>query len=123
MTNAEAIKIINQYDCNFYWTDGEKIPTEDLIDAFELAVKALDAQTPRVLSTSEIITTGDVVTCYLEVKGQKALYGAYLQNYDADHTQLSCDVGNATVLLAYGEARLWSSRPTIEQREATPWQE
>lgn len=46
MTNAEAIKIINQYDCNFYWTDGEKIPTEDLIEAFELAVKALDAQEP-----------------------------------------------------------------------------
>lgn len=50
MTNAEAIKIINQYDCNFYWTDGEKIPTEDLIEAFYLAVKALEAQEPRVLT-------------------------------------------------------------------------
>ena len=41
MTNAEAIRIINQYDCNFYWTDGEKIPTEDLIEAFYMAGKAL----------------------------------------------------------------------------------
>lgn len=49
MTNAEAIRIINQYDCNFFWPDGERIPTEDLIEAFDLAVKALDAQTPRVL--------------------------------------------------------------------------
>ena len=48
MTNSEAIRIINQYDCNFYWTDGEKIPTADLIEAFELAVKALDETEPRV---------------------------------------------------------------------------
>ncbi len=41
MTNAEAIRIINQYEFNFYWTDGEKIPTEDLIEAFYMAEKAL----------------------------------------------------------------------------------
>lgn len=53
MTNSEAIRIINQYDCNFYWTDGEKIPTEDLIEAFDLAVKALKEQEPRVLTLEE----------------------------------------------------------------------
>lgn len=55
MTNAEAIKIINQYDCNFYWTDGEKIPTEDLIEAFDMAVKALKAQKMRLIDADEIM--------------------------------------------------------------------
>ena len=52
MTNAEAIRIINQYDCNFYWTDGEKIPTEDLIEAFYMAEKALK-EIPEFLTVRE----------------------------------------------------------------------
>lgn len=47
MTNSEAARIIDQYDCNFYWTDGEKIPAKDLIEAFDLAVKALEEQEPQ----------------------------------------------------------------------------
>ncbi len=41
MTNEEAISIINQYDVNFYWTDGEPIPADKLAEAFDLAIEAL----------------------------------------------------------------------------------
>ena len=41
MTNREAIKIINQYDMNFHWNDGEPIPAEQLAEAFDLAISAL----------------------------------------------------------------------------------
>ena len=125
MTNAEAIRIINQYDCNFYWTDGERIPTDDLIEAFELAVKALDAQEPRVLTRDEIVEAGEngVVTCYIEVKGDRQLYGGCFEKYDEEHTAIMCDVSEMIEKLSSGTARLWTSRPTDEQREAEPWQE
>jgi hypothetical protein len=44
MTNREAIKIINQYDMNFHWNDGEPIPAEQLAEAFDLAISALEKQ-------------------------------------------------------------------------------
>ena len=50
MTEKEAIKILNQYDVScfqFYWTDGEKIPSGDTIDAFDAAISALKKQIPQ----------------------------------------------------------------------------
>ena len=44
MENREAIKIINQYDMNFHWNDGEPIPAEQLAEAFDLAISALEKQ-------------------------------------------------------------------------------
>lgn len=44
MNNSEAIKIINQYDMNFYWDIGEPIPAEQLAEAFDLAISALQKQ-------------------------------------------------------------------------------
>jgi len=44
MENREAIKIINQYDMNFHWNDGEPIPAEQLAEAFDLAISALERQ-------------------------------------------------------------------------------
>ena len=44
MENREAIKIINQYDMNFHWNDGEPIPAEQLAEAFDLAISALKKQ-------------------------------------------------------------------------------
>ena len=44
MRPREAIKIINQYDMNFYWNDGEPIPAEQLAEAFDLAISALEKQ-------------------------------------------------------------------------------
>lgn len=44
MEIKEAIKIINQYDMNFHWNDGEPIPAEQLAEAFDLAIAALEQQ-------------------------------------------------------------------------------
>lgn len=33
MEQSEAIKILSQYDVNFYWTDGEPVPWDKLAEA------------------------------------------------------------------------------------------
>ena len=125
MTNAEAIKIINQYDCNFYWTDGERIPTEDLIEAFELAVKALDAQTPRALMALEV---KPCLPYWLEFPDGE------LRPVICDDTEWDAKEPYITLVWQYGtssyktecyglEWRCWSAKPTNEQRRGTPWQD
>ena len=42
MTNAEAIKIIDCYDIGFYDLSGEKIPADKLVEAFDMAIEALE---------------------------------------------------------------------------------
>lgn len=44
MTREEAIKIINCYDIGFYDLSGEKIPADKLVDAFDMAIEALQAE-------------------------------------------------------------------------------
>lgn len=133
MTNAEAIKIINQYDCNFYWTDGEKIPTEDLIEAFYLAVKALEEQEPRVLTLEEVKGMKRLTVCAVEQRSKvikntfNAEYGGIvtIDNENFLDFGLYGDTNRyRRAETGYGKTwRCWSSRPTDEQREATPWKE
>lgn len=85
------------------------------------ALALLKEQEPRVLSANEIIKTTEVTTCYIEVKGERNLYGAYLQKYDDDHTLIATDVKNVPEMIATRHARLWSARPTDDQREAVKW--
>lgn len=123
MTNSEAIRIINQYDCNFYWTDGEKIPTEDLIDAFELAVKALDETEPRVLTLEEVRDEYEVV--WLETKYLQPTV-CLVDNGESDADWLCVVFGVDDTYPVpwhlYGKSwRCWSAKPTDEQREAVPW--
>lgn len=128
MTNSEAIKIINQYDCNFYWTDGEKIPTENLIEAFELAVKALDATEPRVLTLDEAAAAHEVwVEAWLSVPKKYVIMvtSLYLtddcKNFELE--LLGTDKKAFMLAEAYGHTwRCWSAKPTDEQREAVPWE-
>lgn len=123
MTNSEAIRIINQYDCNFYWTDGEKIPTEDLIEAFDLAVKALKEQEPRVLTLEEVRDEYEAV--WLETKYLSSTVA--IVDHGESNAKWACvvfGVDDSYTLLwrSYGKKwRCWPSRPTDEQREAIPW--
>lgn len=130
MTNSEAIRIINQYDCNFYWTDGEKIPTEDLIEAFDLAVKALKEQEPRVLTIEEVKTYPTDKALWFEGKTIIPVLPDCRaeQRYE---NQLGVEVidtfydfplwfDSYNIPYKYGW-RCWSAKPTEEQREATPW--
>ena len=113
MTNQRAIILLSQmYLPNF--DDEEK-------DALTKAIEALTEQEPRVLTGNEIIKTTEVTTCYLEVKGERNLYGAYLQKYDDDHTLVVTDVKDVPEMIATRHARLWSSKPTDEQRDAVKW--
>ena len=133
MTNSEAIRIINQYDCNFYWTDGEKIPTEDLIEAFYLAVKALEEQEPRVLTLEELRSlNGTDHFVWLEDNGGYTLNGGYAL-YDcyaevtAYRNNVELNIFGSEVEFEpdneeYGKTwRCWSARPTEEQRKAVKW--
>lgn len=99
----------------------EKSVSEYPDELIRKAVELLKEQEPRVLSANEIIKTTEVTTCYLEVKGERNLYGAYLQKYDDDHTLVVTDVKDVPEMIATRHARLWSSKPTDEQREAVPW--
>lgn len=132
MTNSEAIKIINQYDCNFYWTDGEKIPTEDLIEAFELAVKALDTQEPRMMTLAEVESSDSSVWLERNMPEWETpiavlvdKVGKYLDTFIAIGGL--CFQGEKSQGQEYGDYgktwRCWSARPTDEQRETTPWME
>lgn len=133
MTNSEAIRIINQYDCNFYWTDGEKIPTEDLLEAFDLAVKALKEQEPRVLTLDEVRACSPR-SDWLWV--EENAYGSILESaiicaqiycfengwlaFDApkESHDLTIDFGYDSYGITW---RCWSARPTDEQRARVKW--
>ena len=132
MTNSEAIRIINQYDCNFYWTDGEKIPTEDLIEAFDMAVKALKAQEPRVLTLEEV----EKYVGYFDDIRPQAFEKLPLWTESKDGTNIFSGYRNVANIreliqtsgldrnyIAYKHWRCWSAKPTDEQREAMPWME
>lgn len=122
MTNAEAIKIINQYDCNFYWTDGEKIPTEDLIEAFELAVKALEEQEPRVLTLEELMSlNGTDHFVWLEDNGEYELYDCYAEVTTYQNNVELNTFGREVEFEPDNEEcgktwRCWSARPSDAQR-------
>lgn len=53
MTNAEAIKIIDCYDIGFYDLSGEKIPADKLVEAFDMAIEALQDRPTREEKTDE----------------------------------------------------------------------
>ena len=83
MTNREAIKIINQYDMNFHWNDGEPIPAEQLAEAFDLAISALEKQeqdrwipvTERTPETTDPVNVtwanNDPVSYYEDIRGKR----------------------------------------------------
>ncbi len=129
MTNSEAIKIIDQYDCNFYWTDGEKIPTEDLIEAFELAVKALEEQEPRVLTLDELRSlNGTDHFVWLEDNGEYELYDCYAEvttyQNNVELNTFGREVEFEPDNEEYGKTwRCWSAKPSNEKREVVPWQD
>lgn len=44
MTKQEAIKILDKYDLNFCDIDGNPIPPQDLAEAFDMAIQALEQE-------------------------------------------------------------------------------
>ena len=62
MTREEAIKILNNYDLNFCDIDGNPIPPQDLAEACDMAIEALEQDKPKWIPVSERLPEeGDVV--------------------------------------------------------------
>lgn len=77
---------------------------------------------PKVLTAKETIADiGHVSHCYVEVKGDSKIYGAYRDKQGTEYTSIACDVPDLPDLLVSGKARLWSEYPTDEQRKAVKW--
>ena len=71
MENREAIKIINQYDMNFHWNDGEPIPAEQLAEAFDLAISALEKQERETQEKPFPFIVGQPAEMFIDGKWEK----------------------------------------------------
>lgn len=120
MTNKEAIEIISRYEvngCGYCHQGGDEIP-----EAFNMAINALKAQEPRVMTPADVDNIGPEDICaFIEIREETHMYACYIHQYDETHTEIMCDVPGMVTKLQNGCARLWTSRPTDEQREAEPW--
>lgn len=94
----------------------------------ELAVSILKAQEPRVMTYGEMMKAE---ICFLEVKGIEEIDPFIRFEVDGKSywsSPYTNNKENPFELLAEQEeysinARCWTSRPTDEKREATPWHE
>lgn len=130
MTNEEAINVLRGQESAYWHTLSEAEHK-----AFDLAVDALTAQQPRVLTLEEVMKhyslppvfvddlgmqedyLQDIQPLYFEINPDRP-WNAHWLNYD------HVDNIRAGIKDAYGTVvRAWSARPTKEQREATPWGE
>lgn len=94
MTTQEAIKIIGCYDIGFYDLSGEKIPAEKLVEAFDMAIEALQDR--------PTIDAVEVVRC------KDCKYSKHLKQYPKVNTwkcTLTDVVYRADDFCSYGERR------------------
>lgn len=122
MTNEEAINVLRGQE-SAYWDTLSEAEHK----AFDLAVDALTAKQPHVLTLEEVedLPYGHVLI-ETDKSGSLRWLDALLfcknANFSFDFITLE---GRARLLgTEYNrEWRCWSSRPTDEQRKATPWNE
>ena len=96
----------------------------------ECASEAVLEQQPRVLTKAEMADFLDNIVWY-ETKDQNntSEYFALVEGYSLKHEAvwlqlISCDGNNRLSTSDYGiNWRVWSARPTDEQRKAVPWKD
>ena len=82
----------------------------------------LKAQEPRVMTPADVNNIGPEDVCaFIEIREEAHMYACYMHQYDETHTEIMCNVPDMPMKLQNGCARLWTSRPTDEQRKKTPW--
>lgn len=126
ITKEKAIEIIERYKIS----DPACLYELDTNLACDMAIKALKAQQPRVLAKTEIADFLDNIVWY-ETKDQdnSSDYFALVEDYTLKHEAvwlqlISCDRNNRLSTADYGiNWRVWSARPTDEQRKAEPWKD
>lgn len=109
-----------------YWGTGPHGASEcnDLVaDAFALINALMKAQEPRLMTLEEALEAEYV---YLEVRLHSSLQCEcciLIKDEDGDIVPLKKGFWGSLESDDYGkEWRCWTSRPTDEQRRATPWQ-
>lgn len=138
MTNERAINVLRGQE-GAYWDT----LSEEEHKAFDLAVDALTAKQPRVMTLEEMksLSTAnddalfDRNTTFVwleEADGwiyiTRPSYSFNPEWGDEDDSfyvyYMGTDVGDRLESCNYGKTwRCWNTRPTDEQREATPWNE
>lgn len=118
MTNREAIEILDEL---------KKCYLGGIVDAIDMAIEAVKAHEPMVMTWDELITTDHV---YVETNkdGQKYIVPGIIVIVRDTAVIISVRIGTRLIdgtvdKDVYGiEWRCWTSRPTDEQREAAPWE-
>ena len=123
-----VIKRGNCHECDYYTQleQGMSCRNRLLKDALDL----LKEQQARVLTKTEIADFLDNIVWY-ETKEQDNTsdYFALVEDYSRGHESvwlqlISCDRNNRLSTADYGiNWRVWSARPTDEQRKAEPWKD
>ena len=130
MTYKEAIDIISRYEvngCGYCHQGGDEIP-----EAFNMAINALKARESRVMTLDEIGSALKTPLWKETKRAHKDLYNGWVLAYEIQKgqgitgTRLGMSEPSGRVVWYrvddYGTTwRCWTSRPTAEQREATPW--
>lgn len=85
-------------------------------------IPTIQPDAPRVMTLEEVVSTGpEDVNGIVEIKEEEHMYGCYMRRYDEINVELSCDVPDLPEKLVKGCARIWTARPTEEQRKAVKW--
>lgn len=127
---AEREKVIKGLECCAFYLHERQCRScpyyPDYQDCRSLLIQnakeILKAQQPRVMTPADVNNIGPEDVCaFVEIREETHMYACYMHQYDETHTEIMCDVPNLPTKIQNGCARIWTSRPTDAQREATPW--
>ena len=120
MTLEEAIEILEEVKA---FDDSMYAYNPAYSEAIDLAIEALKAQQPRVMTMEEVRSLDKDAVVWYEHEGVFRQPRPRVVEFVLDEHITFTDCDNWSVPVdGYGERwRLWTSRPTDEKREATPW--
>lgn len=119
MTREQAISTL---EARLMCDDVIYVHEHSYAEALVMAIEALKAQEPRVMTLEEVKSLERDAVVWYEHNGVNKqrprivdqVYDSGIIFTDGGHWQFNAD--------AYGKKfRLWTSRPTDEQREKEPW--
>lgn len=126
MTREEAIEVFNEL---------KKCYLGGIVNAIDMAIKALQAQEPMVMTLDEVAALPDGSIVWLEDNDKPDVIVGLLRDVlltANDHIVVAihfATVRNQLLEVVTAMAddygirwRCWTSRPTDEQREAIPWE-
>jgi len=120
----KAIRILEQnYSHGVFRSKDELIPVTEIISLLKASQQMLRAQEPRVLTLEEAkVLKRDTVVWYEHI-GANGLRPRIVY-YSCNEFTVFTDGGKWSFETdCYGKRfRYWISRPTDEQRKATPWE-